>query len=214
MPAKREVRCEVCGANNRVSRYSFRQIPNCGNCHNPLREQSAIKALRGLYRWRRYFVGLSILASPLMFFAWVGSNSSTTANPTAIDACANRPQPREGVYKWYGRAWGDDIAELTVQTAFGSNYFIKLEDMSGRPARAYFMHGGSIQSYPVPVGTFALKYATGQSWCSESELFGQTTATNQADKTFTFEDDTHWTVELILQRHGNLGTHSIPRSQF
>jgi hypothetical protein len=100
--------------------------------------------------------------------------------------------------------WGDDIAELTIATAPGSNYFVKLEDMSGRPARAYFMRGGSTRSYQVPLGTFSLKYATGQSWCSESELFGKTTATNKTDDTFTFEDVTHWTVELILQPNGNL----------
>ena len=110
--------------------------------------------------------------------------------------------------------WGDDIAEFTIRTAAGSNYFIKLEDLSERPARAYFLRGGSTRSFAVPLGTFALKYATGQSWCSEDELFGESTATNQADDTFTFNDDTHWTVELILQRHGNLGTRSIPRSQF
>ena len=76
------------------------------------------------------------------------------------------------------------------------------------------MRGGSTRSYPVPLGTFFLKYATGQSWCSESELFGETTATNKTDDSFTFEEHTHWTVELILQPNGNLGTHSIPRAQF
>jgi hypothetical protein len=131
-----------------------------------------------------------------------------------VDSCAGSAQPSEGIYRWYGPMWGADIAELTIATARGSNYFIKLEDMSGRPVRAYFMRGGSTRSYPVPLGTFALKYATGQSWCGEDELFGDSTATSKAEDTFTFHDDTHWTVELILQPHGNLGTRSIPRSQF
>ncbi|MFZ0425463.1 MAG: hypothetical protein WAL80_21500 [Xanthobacteraceae bacterium] len=161
---------------------------------------------------------LAILATPLLLFAWLasGSHLPTTQSPSVAPAasCAAKPQPREGIYKWYGPMWGQDIAELTIKTALGSNYFIKLEDLSGRAARAYFLHGGSTQTFPVPLGTFALKYATGQSWCGEDELFGENTATNKADDTFTFEGDTHWSVELILQRNGNLGTRSIPRSQF
>lgn len=131
-----------------------------------------------------------------------------------IDACAARPQPREGIYRWYGPFWGRDIAELTIQTDSGSNYFIKLVDMTGKTARSYFMYGGSIESYPVPLGTFVLRYATGRSWCGEKELFGAETATSQADDDFTFDERTHWTVELILQPNGNLKTHTIPRSQF
>lgn len=142
------------------------------------------------------------------------------------DACIGRPQPRQGIYKWYGRAWGDDIANFTIKTAAGSNYFVKLVDLSGRPARSYFVHGGSTISYKVPLGTFVLKYASGRSWCSEAELFGPDTATYQADTFFYFdrqvtEDATgittstsDITVELILQRGGNLRTHAIPRSQF
>jgi hypothetical protein len=220
-----EVRCGNCGTLNRVRAYSFRKIPNCGNCHKPLNEPSATKTLRSLYRWRWYFAALAILASPLMFFVWPISSpySATTASP---NSCTARTQPREGVFKWYGRAWGDDIAELTIRTAFGSNYFIKLEDMSGRPARAYFMQGGSTQTFPVPLGTFALKYATGSSWCSESEFFGASTGYNEVDRTLTFKQQVRAdadgtttltsdvTVELVRQRGGNLPTHAIPREKF
>jgi hypothetical protein len=93
--------------------------------------------------------------------------------------------PREGIYKWYGPMWGRDIAELTIRTAAGSNYFIKLEDMHERPARAYFLHGGLTQTFPVPLGTFALKYATGSSWCGEGEFFGDETVYHKADRTLS-----------------------------
>jgi hypothetical protein len=95
-------------------------------------------------------------------------------------------------------------------TAVGSNYFVKLEDLSGRPARAFFVQGGSSISNLVPLGTFVLKYATGKSWCGEAELFRPDSATNQADKFLDFErevteDTTGFTtstsditVELIL----------------
>jgi hypothetical protein len=108
----------------------------------------------------------------------------------------------------------------------GSNYFIKLEDMHERPARAYFLHGGLTQTFPVPLGTFALKYATGSSWCGEGEFFGDETVYHKADRTLLFDQTVHAdadgtttltsdvTVELIRQRNGNLPTHTISRKEF
>src|ERR1019366_7642161 len=118
----------------------------------------------------------------------VGTLVVSVSSPiVTTDACAGQAQPRQGIYKWYGRAWGDDVADFTITTAAGSNYFIKLEDLSGRPARAFFVNGGSSISNKVPLGTFVLKYASGNSWCNERDLFGADTATNAADETFTFD---------------------------
>lgn len=96
---------------------------------------------------------------------------------------------------------------------------MKLEDENGRPVRTFFVNGGSSTSNLVPLGTFKLKYASGLSWCNEQDLFGSDTSTNEADDTFTFDQQpgytpTQWTVELIRQPGGNLRTHAIPRSQF
>jgi hypothetical protein len=85
------------------------------------------------------------------------------------------------------------------------------------------MHGGSAQAFPVPLGLFTLKYATGERWCSESDYFGEHTVFNVADKTLDFDQQvrpdpdgttTLTSDELIRQRGGNLRTHTIPRSQF
>ncbi len=222
MPAKREVRCGVCGTINRVPGYSIRKIPQCGKCRALLSENAAIRILRGLHRWRRFPILLLILASPIAFIALIvlGSNLATTITPSrTINACTAQPQPREGIYRWYRGEWGDDIAELTIKTTSGSNYFIRLADMSGRPARAYFMHGGATQSFSVPLGTFMLKYAAGNAWCDEQQLFGDDTVYSEASESFTFDQrpgyyPTHWTVELILQPHGNLRTRRITRAEF
>jgi hypothetical protein len=48
------------------------------------------------------------------------------------------------------------------------------------------LRGGSTRSFPVPLGTFTLKYATGTSWCSETEYFGDVTVFNEADRTLNF----------------------------
>ena len=228
MFAKREVRCTnpECGALNRVPGYSIRRAPQCGKCHTKLPEANAVRILRDLYGVRRFWLAIPALA----FLAWailqpnsakVGDKNIVSVSSPIVttDACAGQAQPRQGIYKWYGRAWGDDVADFTITTAAGSNYFIKLEDLSGRPARAFFVNGGSSISNKVPLGTFVLKYASGNSWCNERDLFGADTATNAADETFTFDQQprytpTHWTVELIRQPGGNLRTHAIPRSKF
>jgi hypothetical protein len=202
-----------------VRAYSFRQIPNCGKCHKPLPEHTFVVGLRDLYRSRVLIAFLAIVAVPLVgFTAHSLIAQQSAATPAAaiipIDACANRPQPREGVYGWYGPLWGQDIAELTIKTPAGSNYFVKLVDLNGRTARSYFIHGGLTETFSVPLGTFVLKYAMGHAWCDENDLFGESTVTQKAADTFTFDSDTHWTVELILQRHGNLDTRLIPRSDF
>jgi hypothetical protein len=237
MPAKREVRCEACGTLNRVRAYSFRQIPNCGNCHKPLAEHPLIAGLRDLYRLRKVIVLLAVVAIPLGIFtvanfasrpstAKVPVTMASSPAPVPVDACAARPQPREGIYKWYGPFWGKDIATLTIKTAVGRNYFIKLDDLSGRTARSYFIRGGFNETFSVPLGAFILKYATGDSWCGENDYFGPDTVYNQADDTFTFEQRTRQeadgvtistsaiTVELILQPHGNLSTRQISQAQF
>jgi hypothetical protein len=114
-------------------------------------------------------------------------------------------------------------ARFTIRTAPGANYFAKLVDAaSGLTDMMFYIRGGSSITKAVPLGNYVLKYASGNSWCNEDDLFGSDTSTNQADDTFLFERRTteygystsHWTVELIRQRGGNLRTRSIPRSLF
>lgn len=211
----REVRCGNCGALNRVRSYSVRQIPNCGSCHSPLPETGTVAGLRDVYRWRWPLAGLAFLAIPVLIVTWmeVNQNARSPTATASAPACSGE-QPRPGVFRWYGPQWGRDIAQLTISTPVGSAFFIKLVDEAGQTARSYFMRGGTQMTYSVPLGTYKLRYASGPVWCGEDHLFGDDTATTEAADTFRFDDNTHWTVELILQPHGNLRTHAIPRSQF
>jgi hypothetical protein len=150
-----------------------------------------------------------------------GNPPAARTSPAVVNLCAERTQPQQGLYRAYTR--DADVASLTIKTAAGANYFVKLEDAAtGAPVRSFHVKGGSTMTTRVPLGTFVLKYASGISWCNEDDLFGPDTATNRADDVFAFERQvtgdghvlSHWTVELVLQRHGNLRTRSIPRSQF
>jgi hypothetical protein len=71
--------------------------------------------MRQVYKWGRPVAYLVLLASPLEFFAWIGSSSSSgpkTASVT-VNTCAGRPQPREGVYRWYGPVGAANNADLS-----------------------------------------------------------------------------------------------------
>jgi hypothetical protein len=78
----------------------------------------------------------------------------------------------------------------------------------------FFVHGGTILSANVPVGTFTVKYADGLVWCGEDELFGPDTLIQESERAFDFGVGNEWTIELVRRRGGNLRTRYIKRSEF
>jgi hypothetical protein len=217
----RLVSCHSCGTKNRVPRYSFRRLPWCGSCGAALSESRLTTIARRLYQTRYPIVVITGLG---LFLIWESTVASIDlSNPTAAanssppqipkNACATRPQPNEGLYARYTRY--PDAAPLTLKTASGSNYFVKINDaVSGRQVLTFFLYGGSIFEAQVPRGAFIVKYATGGTWCGDSELFGASTETNKADKVFQFDEDHEYTIELIARRNGNLPTKRISRDIF
>jgi hypothetical protein len=63
----------------------------------------------------------------------------------------------------------------------------------------------------MPTGGFVLKYASGWTWCGPVDLFGDQTLYQKADDVFDFNEKSHWEVELIRKRGGNLRTVQIGR---
>jgi hypothetical protein len=50
---------------------------------------------------------------------------------------------------------------MTIRTAPGYNYFVKLEEAATHsPVLGFFIHGGSTVTANVPLGRLELKYAT------------------------------------------------------
>jgi hypothetical protein len=217
----REVRCGSCGALNRVPEYSVARIPSCGRCRAALPESRITKAFRHLYRFR-FLGGTAILALLILLSLWAPWTPATKSHLEFAETCSGRSQPSQGLYRSYYYS-SNALAPLTIRTATGSNYFVKLEDATtGMPVMSFFIYGGTTLNAEVPLGSFVLKYATGKSWCSDDNLFGQDTTTNKAAYVFTFKQEftvdgytlSHHTVELIQQKQGNLRTHTIPRNQF
>jgi hypothetical protein len=117
----------------------------------------------------------------------------------------------------------DVSAPLEIRTAPGVNYLAKLVDpISQKTKLTFFIRGGQTLETSVPVGLFQLKYATGTSWCGEKSLFGSDTQFHKANAVLEFSRRetadgftlVGHTVELIMQKNGNLKSTPINREDF
>ena len=70
----------------------------------------------------------------------------------------------------------------------------------------------------VPLGTYEVRYASGESWYGYEYLFGPGTSYSKADKTFTFKvvgnQISGFTITLYKVSHGNLHTSTISPTEF
>jgi hypothetical protein len=72
----------------------------------------------------------------------------------------------------------------------------------------------------VPLGTYRLRYASGETWRGETHLFGpgDLKSYSASESIFTFEVSggyvNGYTVELIQQVGGNMDTRNINLSEF
>lgn len=99
------------------------------------------------------------------------------------------------------------------------NYLIKLtNEVTGATALTFFVHGGTTTKVKVPLGTYSLKYASGDKWYGHRLLFGPSTAYNKVSKTFTFKATntgvTGYTITLYKVANGNLQTEELPPEDF
>lgn len=111
------------------------------------------------------------------------------------------------------------VAPFEVRTPSDANYFVILIDLSDRQAvLTMYIKGGEIFETSAPLGTFRVRYATGNTWYGERHLFGPGTSTFEVDKDFHFYEDSvsyhGGTIELIKQIGGNLETVPIDPSEF
>lgn len=123
-------------------------------------------------------------------------------------------------YEFYSKAANEvRVAPLTIDTTGSGYYYVKLESYkTGKPELIFFVHGGESVETLVPLGTYVLKYANGDNWYGESNLFGEDTVYSKAAEPFEFYDDGDyhkgWTVELYMQANGNLDVDTISEDEF
>jgi hypothetical protein len=92
---------------------------------------------------------------------------------------------------------------------------VKIADaVSGRPILSFYASGGSTLQVEVPAGSFVLKYATGDRWCGEQDLFSPLTEISEINRVVHFDGDHGYLIDLIRRRNGNLSTKKISREAF
>lgn len=115
--------------------------------------------------------------------------------------------------------YGLGVAPLEVKTNSGSNYYLKVVDWTTKAEiLTAFIRGGQPFETTVPVGSYEIKYAAGQRWFGTTLDFGEEGSYSRCDDRFdftkTYNGYNGYTIELILQRDGNLETDPIPADEF
>jgi len=128
-----------------------------------------------------------------------------------------QPLPYSGYVRTYTA--GERIAPFEIKAAQGSHYLVKLVDAhTNNPVLTVFVRSGTTAKVDVPLGTYEVRYASGESWYGDDYLFGQDTSYSKADKTFTFEvvgsQISGFTITLYKVANGNLHTSSIKPTGF
>lgn len=128
-----------------------------------------------------------------------------------------QPLPPTGHEYHYSGKKGVAPLQIVVPNA-GDNYYVKVVTLENKPVKAVFIRSGETVKIRVPLGTYKVKYATGETWYGQKYLFGPSTSATVAESDFDFrvEDDryTGYTIELIKQVSGNLHSRNISIDEF
>lgn len=127
------------------------------------------------------------------------------------------PLPATGVIS--ANFKGKGVAPLSIKTQSGTHYYVKVYDWNTKAEiLAAFVRGGEPFETTVPVGSYEIKYAAGQSWYGPILDFGESAAYSRCDDRFdfteTFSGYNGFTIELIMQQFGNLETDPIAAEDF
>ena len=112
-------------------------------------------------------------------------------------------------------AYNSTTAPLQIRTrATDGNYVVKIVDWdTAEFIGMYFIQRGGTLSVDVPLGSYRLKFASGNEWYGEKFLFGPTTSYSYANQRLTFHLSGNYaeghSIELIPRVGGNLTTESL-----
>ena len=180
------------------------------------------------------------LVSLLAFFMVIGcsspeqhfDDSSQVEKPEAIQFDSENPTvtvepekplmpvsaPNSGVYNedFQGQ---EAIAPLEIKSQGGSDYYVKVVDAAtDRDTLTIYIRCGDTVEVDVPLGSYEIRYAAGDTWYGEDELFGPETSYNKADELFTFSDTGYqisgYTITLYQVVDGNLETIPLDKDRF
>jgi hypothetical protein len=131
--------------------------------------------------------------------------------PPALDL------PQSGIVR---KAFSEGLAPLQIKTRHqDQNHYIKLVNIANnREILDLFIRKGETVTVDVPLGKFQIKSAIGETWYGMRYLFGPNASYSKVDKMFHFRIEggryAGYTLELFLQRHGNLKESKISAFDF
>jgi hypothetical protein len=121
-----------------------------------------------------------------------------------------QPLPETGTtIKYYN---GQALAPLKIITKSGdSNYLINvLEWDTKNPVLIAFIRSGETANLKVPLGSYEIRYATGETWYGYDSFFGSSTSYYKAESRIDFTKSgntcNEYTIELNPGVDGNLNT--------
>jgi hypothetical protein len=136
---------------------------------------------------------------------------------SSVELPPEKPIPATGAIKNFTRK--KRIAPFGIQASTGKHFFLKLTDTSnGKAVMAVFVRSGTTVNVDVPLGTYDIKYASGDKWYGYKYLFGPNTTYEKADRTLTFQILNNqiegYTITLYQVANGNLSTTTLAPEEF
>ncbi|MEC9488119.1 MAG: hypothetical protein UMV23_01390 [Halanaerobium sp.] len=130
---------------------------------------------------------------------------------------AEQPVPKNGTVNYYSEE--KKIAPLEIRTEEGNYYLLKLVNVEGdKTVLDVFIHGGKTVNIEVPLGTYEIRYASGEKWYGYEYLFGDNTMYTKAEGLFEFMVENNQVYGYILTLYsvtnGNLATNPIAPEDF
>ena len=232
-PSDTLVTCRGCGTTNRIPRQGAPGRLICGACRLPLLTHEYTPTVEPFsYRFSRFFRGnysWFILAAIMAVGVWQANRPSRTFpspvhpaaySPPTYQTRFTEPQlplPLNGEIQAFTTRQG--VAPFEIKSSYGGHYLVKLVDSyTQNPIMTVFVHGGMTVDVEVPLGTYEVRYASGELWYGYEHLFGAKTAYRKADQSFYFRNDgaqvSGYTISLYKVRNGNLRTSKIGKEQF
>lgn len=104
-------------------------------------------------------------------------------------------------------------AGVQVTAAPGESAYVKVKNISGGTAVGFFVRSGSTAQVNVPPGTYAVQFATGETWYGSSDCFGSRTSYGQ-DKSVALGNGDVVTYTLQRSSNGNFAPSQLNGSDF
>lgn len=161
--------------------------------------------------WFRWLCVAAILICAITIPLAISLDKATTPSNTPV--LAELPQPSNG--ERFLLPSSTCVSPLSIKAAdYDDCYFVLSDHNTGSAIMSFYVHAGSTIKLDVPVGTFDIYYASGDSWYGTDLLFGSDAHYQKFDRTFSFSEHSGWSIELQPVTYGNSDIKNVSTEDF